>query len=36
MMNFGKLVFGVTDYVAPKMSPHYGAVCTGEPRTEAE
>ena len=36
MMNFGFLVFGVTDYVAPKMSPHYGAVCAGEPRTEAE
>ncbi len=36
MMNFGMLVFGVTDYVAPKMSPHYGAVCAGEPRTEAE
>ena len=36
MMNFGILVFGVTDYVAAKMAPHYGAICAGEPRTEAE
>lgn len=36
MMNFGILVFGVTDYVAPKMAPHYGAICAGAPRTEAE
>jgi NAD(P)H dehydrogenase (quinone) len=36
LMNFGILVFGVTDYVAPKMAPHYGAICAGEPRTEAE
>lgn len=36
LMNFGVLVFGVTDYVAPKMAPHYGAVCAGEPRSEAE
>ncbi|MGC9369734.1 MAG: flavodoxin family protein [Paracoccaceae bacterium] len=36
LMNFGLLVFGVTDYVAPKMAPHYGAICAGEPRTEAE
>lgn len=36
MMNFGILVFGVTDYVAPKMAPHYGAVCAGEPRSDAE
>lgn len=36
LMNFGLLVFGVTDYVAPKMAPHYGAICAGEPRTDAE
>ncbi len=36
LMNFGILVFGVTDYVGPKMAPHYGAICAGEPRTEAE
>ncbi|MEM9732931.1 MAG: flavodoxin family protein [Pseudomonadota bacterium] len=36
LMNFGMMVFGVTDYVAPKMSPHYGAICAGEPRSDAE
>ncbi|MGL4320135.1 MAG: flavodoxin family protein [Paracoccaceae bacterium] len=36
LMNFGILVFGVTDYVGPKMSPHYGAICAGAPRTDAE
>lgn len=36
LMNFGVLVFGVTDYVGPKMSPHYGAVCAGEPRSDSE
>lgn len=36
MINFGMLVFGVTDYVAPKMSPHYGAICAGEPRSDGE
>lgn len=36
LMNFGILVFGVTDYVAPKTAPHYGAICAGEPRSEAE
>lgn len=36
LMNFGMLVFGVTDYVAPKMAPHYGAICAGEPRSDGE
>lgn len=36
MMNFGMLVFGVSDYVGRKMAPHYGAICAGAPRTEAE
>jgi NAD(P)H dehydrogenase (quinone) len=36
LMNFGILVFGVTDYVAPKMAPHYGAVAAGEPRSEGD
>lgn len=36
LINFGILVFGVTDFVGTKMSPHYGAVCAGEPRTDAE
>lgn len=36
LMNFGFLVFGVTDYVGKKFTLHYGAVVAGEPRTEAE
>lgn len=35
LINFGFLVFGVTDYVARGMTLHYGAVCAKEPR-EAE
>ncbi len=34
LMNFGFLVFGVTDYAARSMTLHYGAVCAKEPRTE--
>src|SRR5262249_9678076 len=34
LMNFGFLVFGVTDYVAPEMTLHYGAVAAGAPRDE--
>jgi NAD(P)H dehydrogenase (quinone) len=34
LMNFGFLVFGVTDYAAKKMTLHYGAVCAKEPREE--
>lgn len=36
LLNFGFLVFGVTDFAAPRFSPHYGAICAGEPRSEAE
>lgn len=36
MMNYGMLVFGVTDYVAPGQTLHYGAVCAGPPRNEGE
>jgi len=36
LMNFGFLVFGVTDYVGKQMTLHYGAVLAGEPRSEAE
>lgn len=36
MMNFGYLVFGITDYVAKKQSLHYGAVVAGEPREAHE
>jgi NAD(P)H dehydrogenase (quinone) len=33
LMNFGFLVFGVTDYVAKGVTLHYGAICAGEPRS---
>ncbi len=36
LMNYGFLVFGVTDYVGKKFTLHYGAVVSGEPRTEEE
>jgi NAD(P)H dehydrogenase (quinone) len=36
MMNFGFLVFGVTDYVAQQFTLHYGATLAGEPRAERE
>jgi NAD(P)H dehydrogenase (quinone) len=36
LMNFGFLVFGVTDYVAKQFTLHYGAVLAGEPRNERE
>ena len=36
LMNFGIIVFGIPDYVARKMAPHYGAVVAGEPRSEGE
>jgi NAD(P)H dehydrogenase (quinone) len=34
LLNFGFLVFGVTDYSGKLMSAHYGAVTAREPRTE--
>ncbi len=34
LMNFGFLVFGVTDYAAKLMTLHYGAVAAREPRSE--
>lgn len=34
LMNFGFLVFGVTDYAGSKMTLHYGAVAAKEPREE--
>ena len=34
MMNFGFLTFGVTDYAAKMLTPHYGAVTAKEPRSE--
>jgi NAD(P)H dehydrogenase (quinone) len=36
MMNYGMLVFGVTDYVARQYTAHYGAVQPGEPRLDRE
>jgi NAD(P)H dehydrogenase (quinone) len=36
LINYGFLVFGVTDYVAPRFTLHYGAVVAGEPRSEGE
>ncbi len=35
LMNFGFLTFGVTDYAAKMLTPHYGAVVAREPREEA-
>ena len=34
LLNFGFLVFGVTDYAAKLMTLHYGAVAAREPRSE--
>ena len=34
LMNFGFLVFGVTDYAAKMTTCHYGAVAAREPRSE--
>lgn len=36
LMNYGLLVFGVPDYVAPGQTLHYGALCAGRPRNDAE
>jgi NAD(P)H dehydrogenase (quinone) len=36
LMNFGLLVFGVTDYVAKGMTLHYGSIVAGAPDKEAE
>jgi NAD(P)H dehydrogenase (quinone) len=34
LMNFGFLVFGVTDYAGKITTLHYGAVCARQPRSE--
>lgn len=36
MMNYGFLVFGVTDYVAKQFTLYYGAVIAGQPRKVKE
>jgi NAD(P)H dehydrogenase (quinone) len=34
LMNYGFLVFGVTDYASKLMTAHYGAIAAREPREE--
>jgi NAD(P)H dehydrogenase (quinone) len=36
MLNYGMLVFGVTDYSGHQFTLHYGATQAGKPRTEKE
>lgn len=36
MLNYGFLVFGVTDYAGHQFTGHYGAIQAGEPRQEKE
>ena len=36
LMNFGFLVFGVTDYASKMLTLHYGAVVAKEPRGDAD
>ena len=36
LINFGFLVFGVTDYAAPDFSPHYGAISATNPEGASE
>jgi NAD(P)H dehydrogenase (quinone) len=36
LMNYGFLVFGIPDYVAPGQTLHYGAVCAGRPRNDGD
>jgi NAD(P)H dehydrogenase (quinone) len=36
MLNFGFLVFGVTDYAGHQFTAHYGATQAGEPRAAKE
>ena len=36
LMNYGFLVFGLTDYIAKGFTVHYGAIVAGEPRQDRE
>jgi len=36
LINYGLLVFGVPDYVAPGQTLHYGAICAGRPRNDGD
>lgn len=36
LMNYGMLTFGIPDYVAVGRTLHYGPICAGRPRDEAD
>lgn len=36
LINYGFLVFGLTDYTGPKFSAHYGAIVAGAPNEDRE
>jgi NAD(P)H dehydrogenase (quinone) len=36
LMNYGFLVFGLTDYTGVKFSAHYGAIAAGSPSEDRE
>ena len=36
LINYGFLVFGLTDYTGVKFSAHYGAIAAGAPSEERE
>jgi len=36
LLNYGMMVFGITDYVAQLRTLHYGAAIAGEPREQSE
>ncbi len=36
LMNYGLLVFGVTQFTGRRFSPHYGAICAGAPEKDEE
>jgi NAD(P)H dehydrogenase (quinone) len=36
LINYGFLVFGVTDYTGQRFSPHYGAISAGQPESTGE
>ncbi len=35
LINYGFLVFGLTDYTGPRFSAHYGAICAGPPEQDS-
>ncbi|HVV68805.1 MAG TPA: flavodoxin family protein [Gammaproteobacteria bacterium] len=36
LINYGFLVFGVTEFTGRRFSPHYGAICAGSPEQTQE